>query len=77
MSENAPRAVPVPTAPSRGTRRRRTPRLATTSGVLTYVFIALAVLLPVPYMLQLPGPVFNTLGDYQGDSMTPLRLWGR
>ena len=69
MSENAPRAVPVPTAPSRGTRRRRTPRLATTSGVLTYVFIALAVLLPVPYMLQLPGPVFNTLGDYQGDSM--------
>ncbi|WP_209373651.1 YlbL family protein [Brevibacterium renqingii] len=69
MTENAPRAVPVPAAPTRGTRRRRTPRLSTTSGVLTYVFIAVAVLLPVPYMLQLPGPVFNTLGDYQGDSM--------
>lgn len=37
--------------------------------MLTYVFIALAVLLPVPYMLQLPGPVFNTLGDYQGKPM--------
>ncbi|WP_209325073.1 YlbL family protein [Brevibacterium renqingii] len=69
MTENAPRAVPVPAVPTRGTRRRRTPRLSTTSGVLTYVFIAVAVLLPVPYMLQLPGPVFNTLGDYQGDSM--------
>src|SRR5699024_9346019 len=69
MSENAPRAVPVPTAPSRGTRRRRPPRLAMTSGVLTYVFIALAVLLPVPYMLQLPGPVFNSPGDYPGDAM--------
>ncbi|WP_166825367.1 YlbL family protein [Brevibacterium limosum] len=69
MTENAPRAVPASPAPTRGTKRRRSPRLATTSGVLTYVFIALAVLLPVPYMLQLPGPVFNTLGDYQGDSM--------
>lgn len=69
MTENAPRAVPASPAPTRGTKRRRTPRLATTSGVLTYVFIALAVLLPVPYMLQLPGPVFNTLGDYQGDPM--------
>lgn len=36
---------------------------------MTYVLIALAVLLPVPYMLQLPGPVFNTLGDYQGKPM--------
>jgi PDZ domain-containing protein len=69
MTENAPRAVPVPAEPPRGTKRRRNPRLATTSGVLTYVLIALAVLLPVPYMLQLPGPVFNTLGDYQGDPM--------
>ena len=69
MTENAPRAVPASPAPTRGTKRRRTPRLATTSGVLTYVFIALAVLLPVPYMLQLPGPVFNTLGDYQGKPM--------
>ncbi|GAA0034927.1 PDZ domain-containing protein [Brevibacterium metallidurans] len=39
------------------------------SGVMTYLLIALAVLLPVPYMLQLPGPVFNTLGDYQGKPM--------
>lgn len=36
---------------------------------MTYLLIALAVLLPVPYMLQLPGPVFNTLGDYQGKPM--------
>ncbi|MGO2860063.1 MAG: YlbL family protein [Brevibacterium sp.] len=69
MTENAPRAVPVPEASSRGATRRRSPRLTATSGVLTYVLIALAVLLPVPYMLQLPGPVFNTLGDYQGKPM--------
>lgn len=69
MSENAPRAVPVPEASSRGATRRRSPRLTATSGVLTYVLIALAVLLPVPYLLQLPGPVFNTLGDYQGKPM--------
>lgn len=36
---------------------------------MTYLLFALAVLLPVPYMLQLPGPVFNTLGDYQGKPM--------
>ncbi|WP_344333383.1 YlbL family protein [Brevibacterium marinum] len=36
---------------------------------MTYVLIALAVLLPVPYMLQLPGPVFNTLGDHEGKPM--------
>lgn len=36
---------------------------------MTYLLIALAALLPVPYMLQLPGPVFNTLGDYQGRPM--------
>ena len=36
---------------------------------MTYVLIAVAILLPIPYMLQLPGPVFNTLGDYQGEPM--------
>ncbi|GAA1619206.1 MULTISPECIES: YlbL family protein [Brevibacterium] len=36
---------------------------------MTYLLIALAVLIPIPYMLQLPGPVFNTLGDYQGKPM--------
>lgn len=36
---------------------------------MTYALIALAVLLPVPYMLQLPGPVFNTLGDYRDKPM--------
>ncbi|MBM6590004.1 S16 family serine protease [Brevibacterium sp. RIT 803] len=69
MTANAPRAVPVPAAPTRGDTRRRAPRLTTTSGVMTYILIALAVLLPVPYMLQLPGPVFNTLGDYQDKPM--------
>ncbi len=36
---------------------------------MTYLLIAVALLLPVPYMLQLPGPVFNTLGDYRGKPM--------
>ena len=69
MTENAPRAVPVPAAPTRSDTRRRSPRLTTASGVMTYVLIAVAILLPIPYMLQLPGPVFNTLGDYQGKPM--------
>ncbi len=36
---------------------------------MTYVLIAAALVLPVPYMLQLPGPVFNTLGEYRGKPM--------
>ena len=35
----------------------------TTGAVLLVVFGLLGTLLPVPYVAQVPGPTFNTLGD--------------
>jgi Lon-like protease len=38
----------------------------TTGAVLLVVFGLLGTLLPVPYVAQVPGPTFNTLGDIDG-----------
>ena len=44
---------------------RRTTVLVT-GTVLLLVFGVLGVLLPVPYVAQVPGPTYNTLGDIDG-----------
>jgi len=44
---------------------RRTTVLAT-GTVLLFVFGVLGALLPVPYIAQVPGPTYNTLGDIDG-----------
>ncbi|WP_222266414.1 YlbL family protein [Modestobacter marinus] len=44
---------------------RRTTVLAT-GTVLLFVFGVLGALLPVPYVAQVPGPTYNTLGDIDG-----------
>jgi PDZ domain-containing protein len=44
---------------------RRTTVLVT-GTVLLLVFGVLGVLLPVPYIAQVPGPTYNTLGDIKG-----------
>jgi Lon-like protease len=44
---------------------RRTTVLAT-GTVLLLVFGVLGALLPVPYIAQVPGPTYNTLGDIDG-----------
>ena len=38
----------------------------TTGAVLLLVFGVLGTALPVPYVAQVPGPTFNTLGDIDG-----------
>jgi PDZ domain-containing protein len=38
----------------------------TTGAVLLLVFGLLGTVLPVPYVAQVPGPTFNTLGDIEG-----------
>ncbi|WP_051515762.1 YlbL family protein [Candidatus Blastococcus massiliensis] len=39
----------------------------TASGVLLLVFGLLGTTLPVPYVAQVPGPTFDTLGDIDGE----------
>jgi PDZ domain-containing protein len=36
------------------------------AGVVVLVFLAVAVLFPVPYLRLSPGPTFNTIGQYAG-----------
>ena len=38
-----------------------------TGAVLLLVFGVVGALLPVPYVAQVPGPTFNTLGDVDGE----------
>jgi PDZ domain-containing protein len=38
-----------------------------TGAVLLLVFGVVGALLPVPYVAQVPGPTFNTLGDIDGE----------
>ena len=39
----------------------------TTGGVLLVLFGVLGTTLPVPYVAQVPGPTYNTLGDIDGE----------
>ncbi|THJ66092.1 PDZ domain-containing protein [Arthrobacter echini] len=39
------------------------------SGGLALVLTAAAVLLPSPYVLEAPGPTFNTIGEVDGDPL--------
>ncbi len=48
--------------------KRRTATVVT-AAVLLVVFTAVATLLPVPYVSLSPGPVFNTIGSYDGKAL--------
>ena len=70
------RSVP-PWADAASCRRQRdigspvvTRRIAvlTTGVVLLVLFGVLGTTLPVPYVAQVPGPTYNTLGDIDGDA---------
>jgi len=39
------------------------------SGGLAVVLCAAAVLLPAPYVIESPGPTFNTIGEVNGQSL--------
>ena len=60
MSEAAP--------PASHPRRRPGHRalIASISGLVLVALIALAALLPVPFIILSPGPTFNTIGDIDG-----------
>lgn len=57
---------PVPATSNR--KERRDPRTVAmlVSGLLAIVLGAVAVLLPVPYVVEAPGPAINTIGETQG-----------
>ena len=79
MATTTPPPEPTPAtepeeleAPTRQSRIGRPSRRTTTlvvSGVLLIVFVVVAALLPVPYVLLGPGPTFNTLGSYDGKAL--------
>lgn len=54
---------------SPGRARRKRPDAGLVSGILTYVLVAVAALVPVPYLIQMPGPVVNTLDEYEGTEL--------
>lgn len=47
----------------------------TAGGVLLLIFGLLGTTLPVPYVAQVPGPTFNTLGDIDGEPI--IQIQGR
>lgn len=52
-------------------RRRMDRRTASLlfSGLTLVVLVAVAAILPVPYVLLRPGPTFDTLGSYDGEEL--------
>lgn len=44
-------------------------RLSTVSGVLALALGVAAVLAPSPFVVEMPGPVVNTLGEYDGKTI--------
>lgn len=53
---------------SRKTRRTRFDGMIV-SGFLTYALVLVAALVPVPYLIQMPGPVVNTLDTIEGEEL--------
>ncbi|WP_245579784.1 YlbL family protein [Brevibacterium album] len=62
-----PSADPAPG--QSGAHRRRRPTAAGVSSILLYALVFAAALIPVPYLLQMPGPVVNTLEPYEGQEL--------
>ncbi|WP_258069726.1 S16 family serine protease [Arthrobacter sp. SX1312] len=60
-----------------GPARPRDPRFRAmaVSGSLAVVLCATAVLLPSPYIIESPGPTFNTIGEVDGQAL--IRVEGR
>lgn len=62
MSETAPAEAP----------KRRLPA-TTVSTLVTYALIIVCALIPVPYLVEMPGPVFNTLGEHEGTEVVTIK----
>lgn len=46
--------------------------VTTISTLITYALVIVAALIPVPYMVEMPGPVFNTLGEHEGTEVVTI-----
>lgn len=42
------------------------------STLVTYGLVIIAALIPVPYLVEMPGPVFNTLGEHEGTEVVTI-----
>lgn len=62
MSQETPETAATP----RGFRDKRISLMAV-SGVLAVVLGAAALTLPVPYVIESPGPAINTIGELNGE----------
>ena len=60
--------APDPSPPHIPGRRRpgRRARVAILAGLVLAVLLAIAALLPVPFIVLSPGPTFNTIGEVNG-----------
>lgn len=47
----------------------RSTAATTVSTLLTYALIIVCALVPTPYLIEMPGPVFNTLGQNEGEDV--------
>lgn len=63
LSQDAPE---IAAPPSRPVRDKRISIMAIT-GVLAIVLGVAAVTIPVPYVVESPGPAINTIGELQGE----------
>ncbi len=61
MTDDPPAPSPLQVA-----ARRRYRRSLIVCGALALVLLIAAAVLPVPYVIVSPGPVFNTIGEYDG-----------
>ena len=46
--------------------------VTTLSTLVTYGLVIIAALIPVPYLVEMPGPVFNTLGEHEGTEVVTI-----
>lgn len=65
MSDSSPAQVGS-AAPQAQRRPRHRALVATLAGLVLLALIALAAVLPVPFIVLSPGPTFNTIGDVDG-----------
>lgn len=70
MSEDPAAPANAAPAPKRERRRRSAcPSAGFASGLGFFALLGACALTPVPYMLQTPGPVVNTLEPYEGTDL--------
>lgn len=62
MSENVPAAADIPAASHPARRNRR----GVIAGWVTFFLLLVSTLVPLPYIVERPGPTVNVLGDYEG-----------